>query len=239
MHLPENEAVIFIANPRETTEAEAQQLYDELLSADEQERTNRFVNSVNRHDHIVARSLVRLGLTSCLTRPPREWRFVRDEHDRPRAVEPADLPPFQFSLSHTCDLIALLVTKAPAAGLDVEWMQRTNDLAAVAQRICSPAELDSLNELSGEEWRLRFFQLWTLKEAYAKARGIGLGLGLQNISFEIDGNDNVTTENAHGWQFDLQTLPPNFILAVALPAEPQGQRYEIKLRTVRVTSGRF
>ncbi|MGZ5537619.1 MAG: 4'-phosphopantetheinyl transferase family protein [Chthoniobacterales bacterium] len=240
--LKNGDAVIFLAHPRETTEAEAQQLYDELLSPDEQERTRRFVDAGHRHDHIVARSLVRLGLTNCFSAPARQWCFARDEHERPYVIEPANLPPYQFSLSHTRDLVALLVTFAPAAGLDVESIERTNDLPLVAGRVCSASELAELNERSNASWRDRFFRLWTLKEAFAKARGAGLGLSLASVSFEIDEHENISAQfdpvlndDPSAWQFAIHKTSPRHVIASALRRTAQRASYKIALREVRVT----
>ena len=151
-------------------------------------------------------------------------------------ISPRNMPPFQFSLSHTRGLVALLVSFASQAGVDVEHLERTNDLKLVAQRVCSRRELESLDQLTGEKWRQRFFQLWTLKEAYAKARGLGLGLPLQSISFEIDAHDKVIAADESDWQFHLARVASNHMLAAAVRGEGNDKPYEFELREFCLTS---
>lgn len=233
-----HEATIFLADPGETTPAEASLLAEQILTDDERQRAARFVTQQDRHDQLVSRALVRLGLSACFTVPPHAWRFERDAKQRPFVTAPAGLPRFQFSLSHTAGLIALLVTSAERAGLDVEHTARTNDLALVATRVCSPTELESLNRLASDAWRERFFQLWTLKEAYAKARGLGIGLPLNRIAFSLRADDAVAVQfsseigdDPAAWQFHLRRVTSQHLLAAAIDRD--GAR-ELKLQRLRV-----
>ena len=92
--------------------------------------------------------MVRLGLSAGFAVEARTWRFERDDKEKPFVVAPGGLPPSEFSLSHTRGLVALLVTSAAQAGVDVEHIGRTNDLALVATGICAPTELESLNRFA-------------------------------------------------------------------------------------------
>ncbi len=233
--LRKNQALIFLANPGETTAEIAVALRDRLLT--EEEKARRFVRGQDAHDYIIARALLRLSLSRCFAVQPQEWQFARSERGKPFLISPTNLPPFRFSLSHTRGLVALLVSFAPEAGIDVEQMERTNDLKLVAQRVCSRRELESLDQLAGEKWQQRFFQLWTLKEAYAKARGLGLGLPLQGVSFEVDARDKVIAEVEGDWQFHLERVAPNHMLAAAVCRESSAQNYEFELREFCLTSG--
>ncbi|MDQ6911445.1 MAG: 4'-phosphopantetheinyl transferase superfamily protein [Verrucomicrobiota bacterium] len=233
--LSKNQARIFLANPAETTAEVARALRDRLMT--EEEKARRFVREEDAHDYIIARALLRLGLSRCFPVEPAHWQFARNERGKPFVISPRNLPPFQFSLSHTRGLVALLVSFATHAGIDVEQMERTNDLKLVAQRVCSKRELEWLDQLTNEKWQERFFQLWTLKEAYAKARGLGLGLPLQNISFEIDPQGRVTADDEGDWQFHLERVAPNHMLAGAVRRDKSDPQYEFELREFCLTSG--
>ena len=233
------DATIFLADPGDTTPDEGSILAEQILTADERQRTHRFVRREDRHDRLVARALVRLGLSSRFDVEPAAWRFDSDQRQKPFVSDPGDLPPFQFSLSHTRGLIALLVTSATHAGVDVEHIERTNDLALVASRVCATAELESLNRLAPGAWRERFFQLWTLKEAYAKARGLGITLPLNCIAFFIDGDDvhahfaEDIDDDPAAWQFRVRRISDQHVLASALSRD-SAQSLELKLQRVRV-----
>jgi 4'-phosphopantetheinyl transferase len=72
----------------------------------------------------------------------------------------------------------------------------------------------------------RFFSYWTLKEAYVKARGLGLSLPLEAVSFDIGAEDIAMTVdpslNDHGpdWQFEQWAPTEDHIVAVAIRSGP-------------------
>ena len=94
------------------------------------------------------------------------------------------MPDLRFNLSHTDGLIACAVTIGREVGVDVEHIQRrlTHD---VAGRFFAPREVDDLKALPEDEQQRVFFDYWTLKEAYIKARGFGLALPLGDFAFTL------------------------------------------------------
>ncbi len=88
-------------------------------------------------------------------------------------------------------------------------------------RCCSPAEAADVHARGSEGWRDRFLQYWTLKEAYLKARGLGIPVHLADLSFSLHSDDvrlngrgSMAGADA-GWAFDLITLHADHFLAVA------------------------
>ena len=131
-------------------------------------------------------------------------------------------PPVHFSLSHTDGLIACLTSLSPHAAVDVEKVEDSRDLTLVAEQIFSPTELQTLNRLSGADWTARFFDYWTLKEAYAKARGLGLGLKLSAVGFEFGSDDSIRadfasdlSDDSSAWMFWLSRSSPHTISVAA------------------------
>jgi len=79
-----------------------------------------------------------------------------------------------------------------------------------------------LQTLSLELRRRRFFELWTLKEAYLKARGIGLSLPLEKILFNKDEGEmeyslDASVDDPTNWRFYLLQPTVCHLVAVALP----------------------
>ena len=104
-----------------------------------------------------------------------------------------------------------------------------NDLTGISRRYFTPSETADLARLEGEPHRERFFVYWTLKEAYIKARGEGIFIGLDNFGFQVEpgGEPAVTISFADpgfdtpgGWEF--HTLQPweNYPISVALRDAP-------------------
>jgi 4'-phosphopantetheinyl transferase len=90
-------------------------------------------------------------------------------------------------------------------------------LLALAPNVFAPQELSDLNTLPANEQAHRAVGLWTLKESYIKARGMGLALALDGFAFRFDA-DQVRLEVAPAlqddgarWQFQTQVLGPHCI----------------------------
>jgi 4'-phosphopantetheinyl transferase len=239
MEMNEGQSFIFLADPAETTAEEVTWLREHLLSEEEQDSTARFVSAQDRHDRVVSRALVRLALSSFCSVAPQDWHFSRDKNQKPFVIS-SEAPDFQFSLSHTRGMIALLVTLARHAGVDVENITAVRDLKAVAARVLSESELKSMRELSGDDWTLRFFELWTLKEAYSKARGLGMSLPFTSVTFGGFSNGHLRAtfepdvdDQPDEWQFWNNRPSRQHVLSAAIRREA-GRQCEIILRRVRV-----
>ena len=160
--------------------------YRALLSQDEHERMARFVFDRDRRAFLITRALVRTMLSRYAPVTPAQWRFITNVHGRPEILErPAGAPDLRFNISHTDGLIACAVTIGREVGVDVEHINRllTHD---VAGRFFAPDEVADLRRLPDDEQRRVFFDYWTLKEAYIKARGFGLALPLGDFAFKLN-----------------------------------------------------
>ena len=183
----------------------------------------RFVFERDRRSFLITRALVRTTLSRYAAVPPAEWAFIANVHGRPEILDrPRGVPDLRFNLSHTEGLIACAVTIGREVGVDVEHVQRrlTHD---IADRFFAPREVQDLKALPADEQPKAFFDYWTLKEAYIKARGFGLALPLADfafqlspaapprISFEPSLDDDPAT-----WQFAQDWPTPTHRLAVAV-----------------------
>ena len=99
-----------------------------------------------------------------------------------------NLPPVRFNLTHTEGLIACAVVLEHDVGVDVEDMERKAITPGLAERFFSGREVEDLCNLPEPEKRDRFYDYWTLKESYIKARGMGLSIPLEQFSFHIADN---------------------------------------------------
>ncbi len=198
--------------------------YVSWLDDQELSRYGRFRFPQHRREYLVAHALLRSCLSRYDERQPWEWRFATNAYGRPEIQVERGVPALQFNLSHTAGLAACAVTRSAAVGVDVEQTTREGALVEVAKASFAPPELAALEHLGGRAWRDRFFDLWTLKEAYVKARGLGLSLPLQQFAFrfESDGVEQIgfdsdsATNPPEDWTFGLLSPTAHHRLAVAV-----------------------
>lgn len=219
--LPDGEAHVWLARTDRFTEPSALDACRRLLSGEEAERCGRFHFERDRHLYLVAHAMVRHVLAGYLGIAPCHLRFSTNAYGRPELVRGPGMPDLRFNLSHTRGLAALIVNLVHGCGIDVEAERRSSDLAALAASVLSPPELQAFRHLPESDRPHAFLRYWTLKEAYIKARGLGLSLPLSRFSFEIREKIAIQfhagiDDNPSGWQFSQEFLGPGHVLAVAI-----------------------
>ena len=148
--------------------------YRSFLAPEEVDRQARLVRERDRRLFLISRALVRTTLSRYAPVDPGAWRFAAGPQGKPEIVAPSGLPPLRFNLTHTPGLVACAVAPGHEVGVDAERRDRPVACLGLARRIFSVEETARLEALPEEERRERFFDLWTLREAYVKARGEGM-----------------------------------------------------------------
>lgn len=168
----------------EVSDASLQAEYRRLLTQDERDQELRFHFARDQRRYLITRALVRTVLSRYLDIEPADWRFAPNRYGRPRVVNPGrEQCGLSFNISHTQGLIALGVTWHRELGVDVEHVRARQVSLAIADRFFAPAEVAELATVAPERRQDRFFEYWTFKEAYVKARGAGLSIPLEQFSF--------------------------------------------------------
>jgi 4'-phosphopantetheinyl transferase len=212
--------VLRLARFDHLSEEELAHCYGVLLSPEERARQKRPTLESKRREILLTRALARTVLSRYADVDPRDWRFGTSTNGRPFVADPK--MSFDFNLAHTAGVIVCLVAAAEGVGVDVETMTRRTDLDEVAAHFFSPAENEALRHLPSEERRERFFTYWTLKEAYIKARGLGLTLPLDAFWFRIGDAapaiafDERISDDPAAWRFDCFRLSEEHRCATAL-----------------------
>ena len=155
-----------------------------LLSPSELTRAARFRFERDRRLFRSAHTFLRQTLGSYLNRPPAELEFLEGSHGRPELVG-AEL---RFNLTHTKGFAACVITSHADCGVDAEPVDRKSDIELVAKNVFTESERQAILDAPEPLRPKQFFQFWTLKEAYIKARGLGLSLPLREISFDVRGS---------------------------------------------------
>lgn len=215
---------VWLTDPLPLAEdAHLQSAYLALLSAEEKARYSRFVFPEHRNTFLVAHALVRTTLSRYHRIPPEAWQFSFNQHGRPDVSWPEAAQHLSFNLSHTNGLVAVAIGQDLPLGVDVEDRARRNDTLGVAERFFSPSEVKDLFALPRAEQPRRFFDYWTLKEAYIKARGMGLAIPLSAFSFSLAPQpapptisfDERIVDDPSSWRFALSYPTAHHTMSVA------------------------
>ena len=165
--------------------------YRALLSDAEREQQQRFVFEKDRHRYLVTRALVRTVLARATAVAPHALRFVANDYGKPAlAAEAAD--DLAFNVSHAGNLVVLAIARGGALGVDTEGVESRISTDDLADRFFAREEADELRTQPAERRQQRFFEYWTLKESYIKARGMGLSLPLDRFGFRFPAPERVS-----------------------------------------------
>ena len=209
MELPTDEAHLWLA----ATDAglfspEVLESCRAYLTIEERAQEHTFLSPHVAHEFVIARALCRTVLSRYAALDPLDWHFTKNKYGRP---EIANGPPdcrLHFNISHCDGLVACIVAQDRDIGVDVECISRNISHLEIAKSMFSPREYSALSSLPQSQHLRRFFEYWTLKESYIKARGMGLSLPLDQFSFAIDHREVSISfqgldDHPGAWQFDL------------------------------------
>lgn len=204
-----------------------QRAYERLLNPAEKAILSRYVASHAREQYVVARALLRSALSKYADVSPDAWDFGRNFYGKPHIVAPDTGHLLKFNISHTNGVVACAINRGQELGIDVEYIDGKHDYAELTHLVLAEAELATLNRLPLCERRERFYVLWTLKEAYLKAIGIGLSIPLTSLEFDTAQRPicvkptSGAPANFNQWHFESIMPAAKHVMALAIAIPPE------------------
>jgi 4'-phosphopantetheinyl transferase len=148
-----------------------------VLSHDEQCRAERFATRELQLHYRRCRSALRTILSRYTGQPAAGLCFEYNRFGKPALADQA----WHFNVSHS-GVQARIAIARQCVGIDIEALDKPGiDIDELAQWVCHPLEKTALERLPESERRRQFYRLWTQKEAYCKALGIGLQRALSDL----------------------------------------------------------
>jgi 4'-phosphopantetheinyl transferase len=160
--------------------ADLRQLFA-LLAPDEQQKAARFHFEKDRNHYAAARGLLRLILSSYLSKDPKNLRFAYNPYGKPAL----DSDFLQFNVSHSHGMALYAVARHCPVGIDLERMRTDFGWRQIVEQYFSAQEFDALIQLPESQQCRAFFDGWTRKEAYIKAKGQGLSIPLNQFDVSL------------------------------------------------------
>jgi 4'-phosphopantetheinyl transferase len=148
------------------------------LPAEEQERAKRYRAPLAHTQFVVARWTLRTLLGRYLDLAPAEVPLTNGLRGKPAL--PANLG-LSFNVSHSHGLALFAFASKSEVGVDVEQVRSVADDLGLAQRYFCPQEVAVLQALALQQRQETFFHIWTRKEAFLKAIGLGISYGVERV----------------------------------------------------------
>ena len=220
-HFPENELLVWRIILPEFLE-KCDECYS-ILATDEQIRAAKFLFKKDRERFIIAHWALRCILANIGNVIPNSLQFTRNFYGKPELVGKCLNNPIGFNLSHSGDIALVVVSHIVDIGIDVEQVHAEISYEDIVSQHFTAQESSFLYSIPISQRRERFFQIWNGKEAFIKARGLGLSIPLNTFSaiprldtsqYLLETHDQ--PEDAEDWSILSLQLFPGYTAAVAV-----------------------
>lgn len=196
----------------------------EYLSEDERIRAGRFHFPEHRKHFIAGRGLLRVLLARYLGVLPSSVRFRYNPYGKPELADEYSRARLGFNISHSSGIALLAFASGRQVGVDVERIREAFASEEVAARFFSSQEVAVLQSLPSHLKVSAFFNCWTRKEAFIKAKGMGLSLPLDQFDVSVAPGEPAAILETRGdpleaGRWSLQGLAPKAGYAAAIAVE--------------------
>jgi len=196
-----------------------------ILSPEELARASRFRIERDRRRFMNCRVKLRRVLARYLEVEPARLEFRYNQHGKPYVSRPCAGPDtgghagssgnLYFNVSHAGSLAIFAVSRSREVGIDIERVDPSFVQEQIPERFFSPREVEMLRSLPESSQLEAFFNCWTRKEAYVKARGQGLSLPLQSFDVSLaPGEPAAFLRGAGAWSLEAVPSEPGYVAAL-------------------------
>lgn len=209
-----------------------------LLSIEEKQRAVSLRYPEDRRRFILRHAYLREVVANYLDMSPGKVPLETKLNQQPQLVGSASMADLQISMSSSEQQTVVAVARGRRVGVDIEQVRSDIETAGIARRFFSHVEHARLQSMPVSQRQIAFFRIWTRKEAFAKA--IGLGFARDFTSFDVLAADHrsaaedraliidrdASTEHARWLVRDVPTLA-----GFALACSAEGEEWSIAYRS--------
>lgn len=146
-----------------------------VLEPYEQQHAALIGNPATRLRYVEIHARLRMLLATTINSIPEQLRILKGEYGKPYL---ADYPELAFNLSHTGKKYVIVTGINQELGVDIEACIPRTTLPALVEKCFAEEEQHYWRLLPEQEKTNAFYRFWTRKEAFVKAVGRGIALGL-------------------------------------------------------------
>ena len=179
---------IYKCNISDVSQNELDVWFD-AMSKERQDEVSRIVNTNKKKSRIASDYLCRKAVSEHCGIAPEEIVFSKNKYGKPYTENVS----VHFNSSHSADMVICCISD-DEIGIDIEKIKPFNPKAA--NKFATEDELEYISSKENG-----FFEIWTLKEAYFKCVGTGLGSNIKSVSFNITQNGITCSDSRYELSF--------------------------------------
>lgn len=198
----------------------------QTLDSHELHRARQFRFAKDRNQFILAHGLLRHILSLYIQKTPILIQLCYNACGKPeiRHDSGTEIQDVRFNYSHSDGLAVYGFARNRQVGIDVERIQARVPDESIPEHFFCRSEIAALRSLPARQRAKAFFQCWTRKEAYVKARGKGFQISLDSFEVFHDSGGPVVITDDECTKWWLQSFLPAPGYAAALAAEGEYSR---------------
>ncbi len=199
--------------------------YEHLLDEREMARANRYALEISRTRFICARAILKTLLAMYTEQDLQSIRFRLGSLGKPY-LPSGDGPELKFNSTDTADEALIAICRDAEIGVDIEYKSRQVNHAIIAKRKFTTEEYKQYLTCSQRQRREFFLSMWTRKEAYGKAIGVGIKYRLNEINLtDDDRSPSVAVCDTAGVEWEINQIEPTSELIACVVTEGKGWRF--------------
>jgi 4'-phosphopantetheinyl transferase len=163
--------------------------YSQILSGQEIEKSKRYYFEKDQRRYVQSHAILRIILGKILGESPASIQFVLNPYGKPYVNHLEGKADIYFNLSHSLAGVLIAVSQGIECGVDIEFQKEDFPSKEIAEHFFSENEIRAYLALPPEQQKEAFFNCWTRKEAYIKAKGKGLNIPLDSFDVSLAPNE--------------------------------------------------
>jgi len=215
LHLSSNDVHLWLAKLDQSEECVEK--LSQILSKEEQRKSERFHYEKDRNNFIVTHGVLRKILSRYLGIEPNRLQFGYHSHGKPFVFGKSNSEEICFNISHSRNLSLYALVRSRQLGVDLEYIRPIPEADHIVAEIFSSYERAMWQQLPENQKQEAFFHIWTGKEAYIKARGEGLSMPLDQFDVLCTPDEpgirclaNEASDDSSLWSLRTLQLEPNY-----------------------------
>lgn len=218
------------------------EVFTAWFSLSEQKHLESLVFEKDKKLYKLSHLLLRWVLSAYVEKTPDQLEFNVNDYGKPFLKGAGNI---SFNLSHSSGLAVLAVSIDQPIGVDIEQVDYSKDVHTILDHFFHPKEVAQFKPLTKTQKSKFFYKFWTLKEAFIKAKGMGLSIPLDGFYFQFLDPSTLSLafqsnieDNSADWQFTLFESPrfTNFLTALAVKTKQASiQAFDVDLSKQAIT----